>query len=626
MTASAPLPATARLSNLLWACAAIALTSGFAEATVAVYRNRVRHLPIGQYVAGEVFWMTPLAALVALGLVVALWLGVSALVPTQWGLRRWAVALAAGVATYGLVTAMSLGLGTWSKVIFGAGVAVAAQRLFDGWPAVIGRIARATSLGLAATALLTAIVVPWRRHAREAAALPTAPAPAGSPNIVVLIWDTARAQNMSLYGYARRTTPVLDSLGARGLVFEHAFATSPWSLPSHASIFTGLYPDRLSVGSGIPLDTVPPTIAEFFSARGYATASMTANLFYGSPDYGIDRGFATYDARPPIHAPVIAHTWELLGRNVFNVGVMLGRHHTLLRRRATHVNASFLSWLDRRGDRPFFAVLNYFDAHEPYAAPAPFDTAFAPRGTRYWADETLRSAPSAVLNQLRDMYDGGIAYDDHSLGELVAALRARGLADNTVLVVTSDHGEEFGERGPTFLGHNRSLYRVSLQVPLVVVDPRNPGLMGRRRDIVSIRDIPATVADLAFPGVAHGFEGTSLNQLATLPDSVTMGDSTRAAIVDKHRWASEKNDYWPTAWGPMYSVISPRQHYIIDARGGEALYDLGTDPFEAHNLASADSAGLQWHRRRLDEYVGPVGVRVPRKGAKPLPPPSAAGR
>lgn len=608
-----------RLSQVLWSTAAIALVSGFAEAAAGVYRHRVDHLPAGQYVAGEVFWMTPAAALFSIAVVTLLWLAVTAPAPDRWGLRRWLPAVAAGLATYGLSSAMSLGIAGYASLILSAGVGLAVHRTLHRWPSGVARLSRVTSAVLVFAAVATAVVVPWRRSARELAALPSVTPPAGVPNVLIFIWDTARAQSMSLYGYPRRTTPVLDSLARQAQVFDRAFATAPWSLPSHASLFTGLYPNQLSAGARIPLDDDPPTIAEFFARNGYATASMTANLFYGSPDYGIDRGFATYDARPPITPRVIAHTWILLRRTLLRAGDALGVHHTLLRRRASHVNDAFLGWLDHRGDRPFFAVLNYFDAHEPYAAPAPFDTLFAPRGTRYWADETLRRVDTSVVRQLRDMYDGGIAYDDHSTGQLIAALRERGLIDRTILVITSDHGEEFGERGPSLIGHNRSLYRQVLHVPLLIVDPRTPTGGVRVQHVASIRDIPATVAELALPGTSHPFAGTPLHRLASLPDSVTQAEPTRAAMSDKHRWASATNDGWPTALGPMYSVLSSTHQYIVDARGAEGLFALASDPFDMVNLATEAPATLEELRRRLEAYVGPPAQRVPRKGARPAP-------
>lgn len=600
-----------------------ALLSGLAEAAVAVYRHRVDHLPTGAYVAAEVFWMTPLAACFALGAVGVLWMVVSAAAPRRWEMPSWGPAIAAGLATFSLVSAMSLGLEFYAKVILSAGVGLSMLRTIRAWPRAVLRSARVILIAVPTLMLAVAVSVPLLRRATEGRTLAGLPAPGpNAPNVLVVIWDTARALSMSLYGYERATTPVLDSLARHGVTFDHAFATSPWSLPSHASIFTGRYPHELNAGPRIPLDGAHPTIGEYFAANGYVSAGITANLFYGSSDYGIDRGFSMYDERPPITPRVMSHGWDLLRRTLGSLRRALGNHDTLLRRRASHVNGAFLAWLDRRGsDRPWLGVLNYFDAHEPYRAPAPYDTLFARRGARYWADETLASAPVEVTNELRDMYDGAIAYDDRSLGDLLDALRARGDLENTIIVVTSDHGEEFGERGPGLLGHNRTLYRHALQVPLVVVFPSRIAAGQRSKAVVSIRDIPATIADLALPGARHPFPGTALARLVAEPLVADTSEATRLAMTEKHRWATRREG-WPTSWGSMFSVMDSTSHYIADALGGEQLFDMATDPFDAHDLAGQPDyqAHLARLRSVLATAVGPPDRRVARAGATPTPP------
>ena len=613
--------------KLLSLTAAVGIVSGLGEATAGVYRHRVDHLPTGAYVAGEIFWMTPLAAVFSCVTIWLVWMGLSAVLPKRWELRGWGPCVAAGIAAYGLLTAMSLGLAVYARCILSAGIAFTLWRAMGAQRSLVQRSARLLLLVVPVALAVVAVAVPIRRRAEEARALAVLPpAPANAPNVVVLIWDTARALDMSLYGYVRATTPVLDSLARHGLTFDHAFATAPWSLPSHASIFTGQYPSKLTVGPRIPLDGTHPTMAEWFTAHGYASAGITANLFYGSSDYGIGRGFSMYDERPPISISVIAYGWQMLRRTLLPLLAVVGSHDNLNRRRASDVNAAFDSWLDRRGGRPFLAVLNYFDAHEPYRPPAPFDTAFAPAGTRYWADETLFTAPPEVTQQLRDVYDGAIRYIDWSLGEMIEVLRRRGLMDNTILVVTADHGEEFGERGPVIIGHNRSLYRAVLHVPLVIVYPPRVAAGQRYSGVVSIRDIPATVANLALPAEGHPFPGTALARLVRDPSVADTSEKSRLAVSEKHRWATRREG-WPTSWGSMYSVFDSSAQYISDAVGGELLFSLETDPWDAHNIASAAerSAQLIGLRSRLEAYVGPPATRVARTGAKPAPPGRGTG-
>ena len=350
--------------------------------------------------------------------------------------------------------------------------------------------------------------------------------PGASSKVLVLIWDTARAANMSLYGYARPTTPNVERFAAGGTVFDRAFATASWSLPSHASIFTGRYPHELSTGYRKPLDGVHDTIGEAMAEAGYATGGFTANLFYGSPDYGIGRGFATYDARPPMDPSVIALGWYN-AQKVYEWGLLRGgSHERLQRRRASHVNAAFFRWVERRGDRPFFAVLNHFDAHQPYAPPPPFNTAFSTAEQRYWFDEDHHAFAASDLRDFQDTYDSAIHYLDDQFQRLLDGLAQRGLLDNTIVILTSDHGEEFGEHGAALVGHMKSLYSGVLHVPLVVVAPGRVAAGVRRQDVVSIRDIPATVLDLAGVPNTKSFPGTSLR-------ADTTASGPRFAVAEK---------------------------------------------------------------------------------------------
>ncbi|MGH7551526.1 MAG: sulfatase-like hydrolase/transferase, partial [Longimicrobiales bacterium] len=285
----------------------------------------------------------------------------------------------------------------------------------------------------------------------ERAAWSRLPSGATGPNIVLIVWDTVRARSLSLYGYERSTTPQLEAFADGAAVFDRAFATSPWTLPTHASLFTGRWHHELSVDWEDPLDTAYPTLAEFLVGRGYATAGFVANTYFGSVEHGLNRGFVHYEdyRRSPGQALVSSALGSDLACGVRNkpgckLRDLVGYHELLGRKTAAHVSRAFLRWLDRRpAGRPFFAFLNYMDAHAPYLPPEPFATRFG-KGERgnpmhmEWADWQWTPAQAKAE---QDAYDGAIAYLDDQLGRLLGELDARGLLENTIIVLTSDHGE-----------------------------------------------------------------------------------------------------------------------------------------------------------------------------------------
>ena len=226
----------------------------------------------------------------------------------------------------------------------------------------------------------------WREAGRP---LP----PADSPNVLLIVLDTVRADHLSLYGYYRPTSPSLERLAERGIRFDEARATSPWTLPSHASLFTGRWPSELGVKWMTPLPDRFPTLAEYLGARGYGTAGFVANNLYCSHDAGLDRGFTHYEdyvldsgrLRPLRTALLVDGAgprlpnsgcgwpgiWRL-GPSVHGSNRCVRRLLDTGRKDAGSINRDFLEWLSHRREprRPFFAFLNYFDAHSPYLPPA----------------------------------------------------------------------------------------------------------------------------------------------------------------------------------------------------------------------------------------------------------------
>ncbi len=308
--------------------------------------------------------------------------------------------------------------------------------------------------------------------------LPTA-AP-GSPNVLFIVLDTVRAESLSLYGYKRETSSQLKEFAGRGVRFDQARTAAAWTLPSHATMFTGRWPYELSTRPDRPLDDTFPTLAEFLRNHGYATAGFAANTYFCSLWYGLGRGFMHYE--DVALTPLEILRSSIMGRYlVRKVSPYNSSRPTAYfeRKDAVTINSEAVAWLSTRPPgRPFFAFLNYYDAHDPYLSPkrSPHPFGRTPASSRDfatlrdWLEVVKKRPPARTVELGRDCYDDCIAYLDDQVGRLFSELDAKGLLENTLVVVTADHGELMGERGE--FGHGQSLHHEVVNVPLLVVAPR----------------------------------------------------------------------------------------------------------------------------------------------------------
>ncbi len=413
---------------------------------------------------------------------------------------------------------------------------------------------------------------------RAEAALPAATA--GAPNVILIVLDTVRAQNLGLYGYQRATTPRLEEFARTGVVFERAFSTAPWTLPSHASFFTGRYPHDLTADWLTPLDDAEPTLAEALSSRGYVTVGFAANLIYATAESGLNRGFVRYKDFPLSAKLLIRESWltRALARPLHSI---LGDFNSMVRKPASDVNAEFTHWLASRPDRPFFAFLNYFDAHEPYLPPPPFDTRFRPQGGKAYLNKEPETWSPEEVQQAYDAYDGTLAYLDDQVGGLLATLKTQGLLQNTLVVVTSDHGEQFGEHG--LYDHGNSLYRPLLQVPLVVSFPEQVPAGVRISEPVSLINLSATILDLA--KASRGDPTIPGQSLADHWRSPARPEKEEPLLAEVSKTINTLA-WMPASKGDMKSVVVSGMHYIRNGDGREELYNL-TDIAEERDLAGA---------------------------------------
>jgi arylsulfatase A-like enzyme len=442
------------------------------------------------------------------------------------------------------------------------------------------------------------------------------------PNILLIVLDTVRADHLSLPGSGadRQTSPELEALAGLGVTFTGARATAPWTLPSHASLMTGRWAFDVCPGRFSPMSADGPTLAGSLATLGYETVGLVANTFYTTYATGLSRGFAHYEDLPFKPATILASS-EVGGRIVDLIGEISrslrpGEPPPLRRFDridASSINLRFLDWLDhdRAQARPFFAFLNYFDAHDPYLVPPGADHRFGgapidPSDRAFLEDWWLSPDKSKITPEqealLIDGYDSCIAFLDQSLGNLFRELDRRTLLDDTIIVVTSDHGEAFGEHD--LFGHGVSLYEDQLHVPLLIIAP---GLVpsGHVIDrVVSLRDVPATLLDLAghpdppLPGTSLASLWARPSDEASATRSLTEGNkpSPAMASVPGPDMFSPNEGKSPVFGGPMISIMDDRQlKYIRTERSPiphEEFYALASDPGETVNLVMPASLPL----------------------------------
>lgn len=415
-----------------------------------------------------------------------------------------------------------------------------------------------------------------------------------TPNVLLMVVDTLRADRVGAHGGRPSRTPNLDRIGATGTVFRNAWAQAPWTLPSVATILTGRYPRGhgvvgRSAGFGRPAgvaehegnwaylaDTIP-TIASVVRREGIGTVGITSNLLV-SRENNLARGFETFVELPVSPMPV---QWA----------------------RAAAVHRTFGEWLAVNGRYRFFGYLHYMEPHDPYVpAPGLRDRcpAGAPEGVcdgvvREVARDREQGGPAvdeSVVRHLEALYDGEVSAWDAELPGLLELLSRQGLRDRTVIVVTADHGEEFAEHG--HLGHRKQLYAESLAVPFIVA---GPGVrVDRRDDLVELVDVfPTVLGILGAEGHAgaeeHERPGTDL--LAQPSERARTFAETRYGVVEGLGHGREIRAVRAGRWGYMQAP----------EMGWERLHDLAADPAETANRAPGEPAVCRTLRGELDAWM-----------------------
>lgn len=406
------------------------------------------------------------------------------------------------------------------------------------------------------------------------------PRTSGPPNVVLIVLDTLRADHLGCYGYDRDTSPRLDAFAEDSTRYSRSFATAPWTLPSHASIFTGKHPFehgartyelrpnqlRNATNNVGPLGPTHVTIAETLAEAGYRTGAFVANTIYLSDRFGVAQGFEDYFVERVPGPRVTAYAQE---------------------------------WLDDSDGRPNFLFLNYMDTHRPYNTAGRADGRFEHKGVQS-SGELLNSLydsvmkaggapPESTVQELIAQYDTAIANVDEAVGDLLDWMSARPEWQNTLVIVTSDHGEFFGEH--RLVEHSKDLYQEGIDVPLIV---RSPGQTQGAVDPTPVSgvDLPALI-------LAHLPEGGG-----ALAERYPYRIGSHSVVTENYfsRIKDLRAPYGQRFQRVRTAMIQGQWKWIHSTDGARELFDLEADPDETKNLVGERGPLVEVLDRHLTEF------------------------
>ncbi len=406
--------------------------------------------------------------------------------------------------------------------------------------------------------------------------------PSLPPSVVLITLDTTRPDHLGCYGYAKATSPSLDLFAEAAVLYENAYATSSWTLPSHASLFTGLLPmqhgaqsvpeaSNRSLGYGVrPLPESATTLAELLGDAGYRTAAVVGGPALRS-ELGVAQGFESYRDELP----------QLTGK------------------RAQQVTKEATALVKGFGTEPYFLFVNFFDPHSPYRPPPPFDEGLPPSankglgkalveqlidGVSPRPTSELEPSLQAALSTMVARYDAEITYMDHHLGRLLKAISEAPRGDRTLIVITGDHGESFGEH--YFVSHGAHLYEHNVRVPLLIRYPDR----GAERVSPPVQNHRVFAAILTAAGLA-------------MPRDVTLHDlsETDGTIVNQvQRTDSNVRLFGRFFDRDLWAILDPPYKLIKSTTGKLEVFDLKADPSELRNLVASEPELTANLLRRLE--------------------------
>ena len=381
----------------------------------------------------------------------------------------------------------------------------------------------------------------------------TAPPVPTGPSILLITLDTTRADRLGCYGNPKGATPVADSLAARGVTFKRAFAHTPLTIPSHVTIFTGQYPDRHGVRDNGDhfLSEDATTLAERFQQAGYKTAA-SVGAYVTNHKWGFGQGFDAYFDHIPANQDVEGNLWAA-------------------ERTGDEVAGDLTAWLEANGEQPFFAWMHLFDAHHPYAPPAPYDEQFA-----------------------KQLYLGEVAFADQQMGVVLDTLEKLGVAANTTVIVVGDHGEGFGSHDELY--HGNFVYNATMHVPFIIAPAggHEPVVVEEPVGLVDVAPTVLTLAGLSADEAA-AFEGVDLSP--SLDGSV----AARRPLYGESMYL--RHHY---GWSEQRMIVEWPYKYIGSTR--PELFNIERDSREITTLVDQEPEVAQRLQAILDERAASAGA------------------
>jgi arylsulfatase A-like enzyme len=429
------------------------------------------------------------------------------------------------------------------------------------------------------------------------------------PNILLIVLDALRPDHLSTYGYPRETSPNLSEIAGEGCLFNQAIATSIWTLPTFASLFTGAHtPGHNTHAQNLFLPDTMITLAEILSQNGYTTIGLSNNALVSAAT-NLDKGFSNFSLGGRFNSPLTDHVNPL--KNFINK-----RYRRFFRSRygkgTPWAVKEVKRWADRlnKENSPFFIFAHFMETHLKYRPPRRY-------AERFFSDPSLLTEAERLdqnqanffmgkvrwgakeFEMLRCLYDAAISYLDHSLGEIFDHLRKEDILDNTLMIITADHGENLGEHGT--LSHLDGVYDTLLRIPLIIRYPRIWEKGSVVPHLVQTTDIFPTICDsldLKRDDLTSQIQGISI-----------LSSEKREFAVSEYwypwlRPFKKYPEFDTSRFQVSYTAIRKGEYKLIRASDGRMeLYHLKHDPGEADNLADKEPGKVKELGAILDRWL-----------------------